>query len=71
LVKWLDVEHCWDCDVCIEGLDHHCPWTSKCIGKGNLVTFYVFVTTSCGLFIYLIVMASLGAGHVVKKIHNQ
>ena len=36
--------HCMDCDVCIEGWDHHCPWTSKCIGKGNLCRFYIFVT---------------------------
>lgn len=31
-----DTEHCPDCDICIEGMDHHCPWSSKCIGRGNL-----------------------------------
>lgn len=35
--------HCAYCDVCIEGFDHHCPWTSKCIGRNNLVRFYVFL----------------------------
>ena len=25
--------HCYDCDACVEELDHHCPWTGKCIGK--------------------------------------
>jgi hypothetical protein len=25
--------HCYDCDVCVEELDHHCPWTGKCIGE--------------------------------------
>lgn len=35
--------HCSDCDVCIRGYDHHCPWTSKCIGEGNLCRFYIFL----------------------------
>ena len=26
-------------------LDHHCPWTGKCIGAGNLLYFYAFLTT--------------------------
>ena len=38
--------HCRDCDMCIEGFDHHCPWTSKCIGKGNIVPFYVFIVST-------------------------
>jgi len=29
--------------VCIEDLDHHCPWSSKCIGGGNIKAFYVFL----------------------------
>ena len=37
--------HCSDCDICIEGLDHHCPWTGKCIGKKNLISFYIFVVS--------------------------
>lgn len=39
-----NVNHCYDCGICIEGYDHHCPWTSKCIGKNNLYTFYCFMT---------------------------
>lgn len=50
----LDMIHCEECDVCIEGHDHHCPWTSKCIGKNNLYSFYGFVFGTLALFFYLI-----------------
>mmetsp|Transcript_7218 Transcript_7218/g.13264 ORF Transcript_7218/g.13264 Transcript_7218/m.13264 type:complete len:138 (-) Transcript_7218:2076-2489(-) len=36
-------EHCSDCDLCIRGYDHHCPWTGKCIGEGNIYSFHIFV----------------------------
>jgi hypothetical protein len=36
--------HCEDCGICIEGHDHHCPWTTKCVGKYNLKSFYIFVS---------------------------
>lgn len=45
--------HCNDCNLCIEGYDHHCPWTTKCIGKGNLKSFYVFVASTLTYIIYM------------------
>jgi len=35
--------HCFECEICVEGYDHHCPWTTKCIGKKNLWLFYAFI----------------------------
>jgi hypothetical protein len=35
--------HCYDCNACVLQLDHHCPWTGKCIGKHNLRPFYAFL----------------------------
>ena len=32
----LNIRHCYECDVCIQGLDHHCPWMGKCIGAKNM-----------------------------------
>ena len=37
------VEHCVDCDICIIGNDHHCPWSSKCVGKKNIFMFRLFI----------------------------
>jgi hypothetical protein len=57
---WVEVEknvnHCYDCDICVEGYDHHCPWTSKCIGRRNKISFYGFMTTILIIFGYFIFM---------------
>ena len=54
--------HCFDCNICIEGYDHHCPWTGHCIGKRNLFVFYLFLVGSFGIIGYLIFVASYVAG---------
>lgn len=38
-------KHCVICNKCIEGFDHHCFFFINCIGKRNLVLFYVFIIT--------------------------
>ncbi len=55
------IEHCIDCGICIEGMfyyiigfDHHCPWTSKCIGRGNIKYFYMFIISTFTLLLYII-----------------
>ena len=49
------VSHCNYCEVCVIEQDHHCPWTGKCIGKNNLITFYCFIIS----FVMFIVMSFL------------
>lgn len=58
--------HCSMCKVCVDGLDHHCPWCGKCIGEKNIKQFYCFVGWLqfqmyylFGLFVYFIVAQSL------------
>ena len=46
-------QHCDDCGICIEGLDHHCPWTSHCVGKNNIITFYIFIVSTLFSICYL------------------
>ncbi len=48
--------HCEMCDICIEGYDHHCPWTSKCIGKRNTISFFIFVGSVFILIFYFFVI---------------
>lgn len=44
--------HCNDCDVCIEGYDHHCPWSGKCIGSKNVAVFHFFLFFLFLLMVY-------------------
>jgi len=43
IFKEKTVRHCHQCDICVQGYDHHCPFTGKCIGKGNIWLFYAFI----------------------------
>ena len=46
------VIHCSLCNICIEKHDHHCKWIGKCIGKNNLVSFWMFIITTVSFFFY-------------------
>lgn len=48
-----ETTHCYDCNACVLELDHHCPWTGKCIGKNNLPFFYAFLWTMMALLVYV------------------
>jgi len=43
--------HCPDCNFCVDGYDHHCPWMGICIGKNNFKSFVAFNMT---WFVYLV-----------------
>jgi hypothetical protein len=52
-------EHCDDCGVCIQEYDHHCPWTGKCIGRGNINFFYSFLFGLLMCFLFCIVTLAM------------
>ena len=33
--------------------DHHCPWTSHCVGKNNIISFYIFILSTLFSICYL------------------
>mmetsp|Transcript_47436 Transcript_47436/g.69396 ORF Transcript_47436/g.69396 Transcript_47436/m.69396 type:complete len:206 (+) Transcript_47436:24-641(+) len=48
--------HCSQCNVCIEEYDHHCAWSSKCIGKMNMKWFRVFLLSLASTLVFDIIV---------------
>ena len=60
-------EHCFECNVCVEGYDHHCPWTGKCIAKNNIIFFYVFITSILFSFAFFVFALTYAASKYETK----
>ena len=51
--------HCPECNVCIMGYDHHCPWMGMCIGERNYRAFMVFNISWLLYLLYVLVWVVL------------
>eukprot|EP00914_Ancora_sagittata_P013688 GHVO01026933.1.p1 GENE.GHVO01026933.1~~GHVO01026933.1.p1 ORF type:complete len:237 (+),score=31.38 GHVO01026933.1:24-734(+) len=59
--------HCDDCGVCIKGFDHHCPWTSKCIGSRNAPIFYAWLIIMALCFVYIMALTADALGNIQQQ----
>ena len=50
-----NVYHCYDCNICVKKLDHHCSVVRKCITNKNFILFILMIINFVLLYVFSLV----------------